>query len=166
MICIISYIMTEQDILIAIKLRLAVYSAGVNLHKWDSLEEKGVMEMMTYIFPKTGELAYYNLLLEIIKKHHSEYIPVGYYSLFKLPVQFEEEIISYLKSSADKTIFTLPEDPIAYLNSLSTVTCSPSLGPVYIGAIKDSGFETIMKITAFHYLSIFQDNTNSYPYFE
>ena len=69
--------MTEQDILIAIKLRLAVYSAGVNLHKWDSLEEKGVMEMMTYIFPKTGELAYYNLLLEIIKKHHSEYIPVG-----------------------------------------------------------------------------------------
>lgn len=158
--------MDTKTIQTIVKMRLAVYCAGCQKGLWPSLEDNGAKDMMEYIFPKTGGIAYYNLVIETMKNKHSEYIPAGEYSLFKLPVQFEEEIFSYLKSDNEDDLFSTPEDPISYLENLSTVTCSPSLGPIFIGAIKDSGLETILKLTAFHYLGIFKDNTNSYPYFE
>lgn len=158
--------MTEKNILDIIKLRFAVYSAGVIMHKWESLEDNGAKEMMEYIFPKSGGLAYYNLVIELMKKKHSEFIPSGEYSLFNLPVQFEEEIFSYLKTSSEEGLFSTPEDPMSYLENLSTIICTPSIDPILIGAIKDSGIESILKISAFHYLGIFKENTNSYPYFE
>lgn len=149
-----------------VKLRLIIYQLGVEHILWKSLEDNGAREMLDYIFPKTGKIAYYNLVVETAKAAHKDYVPVGEYSLYKLPVQFEEEILSFLKSNPDDESLAPKENPIQYLESLSTVTCSPSLAPVFIGAIKDSGIETILKIAAFHYLSIFNDNTNSYPYFE
>ena len=158
--------MDIKQIQLILKLRLAVYGLGVEKGLWHSLEYTGAKEMMKYIFPKTGNIAFYNLVIESMKNSHAEFIPSGEYSIFKLPVQFEEEILSYLKANPDDDSLTPEDNPKEYLESLSTVTCSPSLGPIFIGAIKDSGIETILRIAAFHYLSIFNDNTNSYPYFE
>lgn len=149
-----------------VKLRLVVYNLGVEHNLWKSLEVNGAKEMLDYIFPKTGKIAFYNLVVETVKTAHKDYVPVGEYSLFKLPTQYEEEILSYLKANPDDESFAPEDNSIQYLETLSTITCSPSLEPVFIGAIKDSGIETILKIAAFHYLSIFNDNTNSYPYFE
>lgn len=146
--------------------RLAIYQLGVDHGLWKSLEDNGAREMLDYIFPKTGKIAFYNLVVETAKAAHKDYVPVGEYSIFKLPTQYEEEILSYLKANPDDDSLMPEDNPKEYLESLSTVTCSPSLQPVFIGAIKDSGIETILKIAAFHYLSIFNDNTNSYPYFE
>lgn len=158
--------MEEYTIKNLVKARLAVYTLGVEHNLWKSLEDNGAKEMLDYIFPKTGKIAFYNLVVETAKAAHKDYVPVGEYSLFKLPTQYEEEILSYLKANPDDDSLMPEDNPKEYLETLSTVTCSPSLAPVFIGAIKDSGIETILKITAFHYLSIFNDNTNSYPYFE
>lgn len=158
--------MEHSTIQTIVKMRLAVYSAGCANGLWPYLEDNGAKEMMEYIFPKTGNIAFYNLVIESMKNKHAEFVPSGEYSIFKLPVQFEEEILSYLKASPNDDSLTPEDKPKAYLETLSTVTCSPSLAPVFIGAIKDSGIETILKVAAFHYLSIFNDNTNSYPYFE
>ena len=158
--------MEDNTIKKLVKLRLVVYILGVEHNLWKSLEDNGAKEMLDYIFPKTGKIAYYNLVVETVKAAHKDHIPAGEYNLFKLPVQFEEEILSYLKANPDDDSLAPEDNPIQYLEALSTVTCSPSLGPVFIGAIKDSGIETILKVAAFHYLGIFNDNTNSYPYFE
>ncbi len=149
-----------------VSLRLVVYNLGVEHNLWKSLEDNGAQEMLDYIFPKTGKIAYYNLVVETVKAAHKNYVPVGEYCLFKLPTQFEEEILSYLKANPTDFALTPQGDPILYLKDVATITCSPSFGPVFIGAIKDSGIETILKVAAFHYLNIFNDNTNSYPYFE
>lgn len=149
-----------------VKIRLVVYRLGVEKGLWPSLDDAGAKEMMEYIFPKTGKIAFYNLVIESMKNRHAEFVPSGEYSIFKLPVQFEEEILLYLKANPDDDSLMPEDNPKQYLETLSTITCSPSLEPVFIGAIKDSGIETILKIAAFHYLSIFNDNTNSYPYFE
>ncbi len=154
------------DIHNLVKLRIAVYKLGVVRGLWNSLEENGAMEMMEYIFPRTGMIAYYNLIIENVKAAHKDYIPVGEYSLFKLPTQYEEEVLSFLKANPTDDSLTFQDDPLIYLKNMATITCSPSLGPVFIGAIKDSGIESILKVTAFYYLSIFNDNTDSYPYFE
>lgn len=149
-----------------VKTRLVVYKLGVEHSLWKSLEDNGAQEMLDYIFPKTGKIAYYNLVVETVKAAHKDFVPVGEYSLFKLPTQYEEEILSYLKANSNDESLAPEDNSIHFLEDLSTVTCSPSLGPVFIGAIKDSGIETILKVAAFHYLGIFNDNTNSYPYFE
>lgn len=158
--------MTHTEILDIVKMRLAVYKAGVNAGIWKSLEDNGAREMMDFIFPKSGAIAYYNLIIEVMRNHHKKFIPAGDYSLYKLPVQFEEEIMSYLKSSDLSSTITLPDAPIDFLKSLATITCNHVIDSVNIGTIKDNGIENITKLMAVHYLDIFEQNTNSYPYFE
>ena len=140
--------MDESTIKNIVRLRLVVYTLGVRKGLWPSLEDAGAKEMMEYIFPKTGKIAFYNLVIESMKNKHAEFIPSGEYSIFKLPVQFEEEILSYLKANPNDDSLTPEDNPIEYLEALSTVTCSPSLGPVLIGAIKDSGIEYHKEVVA------------------
>lgn len=148
-----------------IKLRLAVYLQGVECGLWQSLEENGAQVMLEYIFPKTGRIAYYNLLMETVKSAHKDYVPMGEYSLFKLPVQYEAEVLNYLKSQTNNDLWVIPEDKMSYLDSLCTVDCQPVLNPVNLGGLKDAGLDTILSLCAFHYRTIFQQGTNSYPYF-
>ena len=148
-----------------VKLRLAVYLLGAEHGLWKSLEENGAREMMDYIFPKTGKIAYYYLVVETVKANHKDYVPAGEYSLFKFPVQYESEILSYLKSKAPKDIWDIPEDRISYLKSLCSVDCQTVISPVNLGSLKETGVDTILSMCAFHYLNIFRQGTQSYPYF-
>ena len=157
--------MDVEIILKLVKLRFVVYEQGAQCGLWKSLEENGAKEMLDYIFPKTGKIAFYNLMLETVTAAHKDYIPTGEYGLFKLPVQYEAEILGYLKSYIGEDIWTIPEDRVAYLQKMATVDCQSVLNPVNLGSLKDAGLENIMSLCAFHYLNIFQEGTNSYPYF-
>ena len=50
--------MTEQNIYDIIKMRMAVYKAGVKAGFWEGVDQSGASEMMNYIFPKSGNIAY------------------------------------------------------------------------------------------------------------
>lgn len=148
-----------------VRLRLAVYKQGVECHLWNSLEDNGAKEMLDYIFPKTGRIAFYNLMVETVKSAHKDFVPVGEYSLFKLPVQYEAEILNYLKGQAADDLWLIPADNLTFIKSLCTVDCHPALNPVNLGSLKDTGFSAIIAMCAFHYQNIFLQGTNSYPYF-
>lgn len=74
--------MFEQTIENIIKMRMAVYQAGVNAGCWTDIEGAGASAMMDYIFPKSGQIAYYNLLLEQMRKEHSM-LTGGVFFLYK-----------------------------------------------------------------------------------
>lgn len=89
--------MTNNDIEGILKMRMAVYQEGIKAGFWTDLNQSGASELMDYLFPKSGQLAYYNLLMEMIKSEHVM-LTGGVYFLFKMPVQMEKEIANYLKS--------------------------------------------------------------------
>lgn len=91
--------MTRQNIEEILKMRYSVYKAGANAGCWADIDQSGASDMMAYIFPKSGDIAYYNLVLELMRKEHNMFTG-GVYSLFKMPVQVEKEIIEYLKRAS------------------------------------------------------------------
>lgn len=155
----------ENTILNIIKLRFAVYYQGCKANQWKSIEVNNASTLLEYIFPKTGRLAYYNLILEQMRTLHRDYIPSGKYFLFNMPVQFEEQMLNYLKNHSDITPSTIVDDPEAFLASWATVACDNSLSPVNIGAIKDTDMESLLHVMAVYYKAAFENNCNCYPYF-
>lgn len=83
--------MHQENIENIIKMRLAVYKAGVDAQLWNDINQLGASEMMDYLFPKSGHIAYYNLILEYMRKEHNMIIG-GMYTLFKMPIQVEKDI--------------------------------------------------------------------------
>lgn len=51
--------MHQENIENIIKMRLAVYKAGVDAQLWNDINQLGASEMMDYLFPKSGHIAYY-----------------------------------------------------------------------------------------------------------
>lgn len=86
--------MKQKNIENILKMRVAVYQAGVKADFWKDINASGATAMMEYIFPKSGQMAYYNLLMEQMKVEH-KMLTGGVYSLFKLPVQVEKEIVDF-----------------------------------------------------------------------
>ena len=157
--------MDEKTIKDLVKLRLVVYSLGAEHGLWKSLEDNGAQEMLDYIFPKTGRIAYYNLVVECVKAAHRDYVPSGEYCLFKFPVQYESEILNYLKNQATDDLWVIPDDRIGFLKNLCTVDCQSVLNPVDLGSLKETGVDSIIAMCAFHFLNIFRQGTHSYPFF-
>lgn len=60
--------MTRQNIEEILKMRYSVYKAGANAGCWADIDQSGASDMMAYIFPKSGGIAYYNLVLELMRK--------------------------------------------------------------------------------------------------
>ena len=56
-------IMKQEEIEKILKIRVAVYQAGVGADFWKDINSNGANAMMDYIFPKSGQMAYYNLLM-------------------------------------------------------------------------------------------------------
>ena len=135
----------DNVLLNIIKLRIAVYFQGCNANQWKSIESNDASTLLEYIFPKTGRLAYYNLILEQMRTLHREYIPAGQYFLFNMPVQFEEKMLNYLKNHPEHTMKSLVADPEAFISSWATVACDNSLSPVNVGAIKDTDMELLLR---------------------
>lgn len=155
--------MTKQDITDLISLRWAIYYLGVKNHRWNDLAANSAKEYMDFLFPHTGQVAYYNLMLEIVRGKHNEWLPKGVYGLFRMPEQIEEKVMDYLKTS-------LPDfsekDAIVTVNGLATIQGGDSTTVVNIGRIDDIGLHDIIRLMAYYYRIVFENNVECYPYFE
>lgn len=154
--------MNENIICKLLSLRHAVYILGCKTGLWADLESNKTKEFMQYLFPKSGTLAYYNLMLEIVRKKHNEHVLPEYYYLFKFPTQVEEEALNYLKEHdlPDRTA-----DAEQWMGEMATIVCDTQFAPVYIGSLKDMKPETLLNLMAVHYRNLFANCTECYPYF-
>lgn len=157
--------MTVDNTISILKLRASVYLLGIQNGIWPSVDEENTTEMLKYLYPKSYNLAVYNLLMERMRKHHDGIIPLGEYSLFLLPAQQEEEIHRYLLNNTELSILSIVDNPQAYLEELNTITCDPVISEVNIGSIRSMDFDTLIRVIAFHYNEIFKNSVKSYPYF-
>lgn len=154
--------MTEQNIYDILKMRMAVYKAGVAAGFWKDIDEEGASEMMDYIFPKSGNIAYYNLVMEFMRKVHDMFSGSVFY-LFKMPAQVEKMMMDYLKRER-LDIASLGDDADAYLQSMDTIVTDHCFSTVNIGSYRQDGIDNLLRLCASHYRYSFQENVKSFPY--
>ena len=156
--------MTQQQIINLLKMRIAVYSAGIKAGFWNDIDQLGASDMMSYIFPKSGQIAYYNLIMEYMRKEHTMFSG-GVYSLCKMPVQVEKELLNYLKKEPiDFSHFV--QDADGYLKSMDTIVTNHGIFTVNIGAFSPQDIDTILNLCASHYRHSFQTQTKTFPYLD
>ena len=155
--------MEQTDIINLLKLRFAVYKAGCDKSLWPNLEENAAKEYMNYLFPKSSNLAFYNLMISSVQKTHEKFIPKEMYGLFKCPIQIEEELFAYLKAHLHDELFSI-NDPMEFIQSMCTIVCDPEFDVVYIGQLSDN-IDNSIRVMAYHYANLFTKNTSCFPYF-
>ena len=143
---------------------MAVYHAGVNAGCWTDIESAGASAMMDYIFPKSGQIAYYNLLLEQMRKEHAM-LTGGVFFLYKLPVQVEKEVVEYIRKG-NIDLLTIGADYENYLYSMDTIVTDHGFTTVCVGAFNSNEIDNLLRLCASHYRYAFQNNIQSYPYFD
>lgn len=156
--------MEQKDIENIVHMRIAVYQAGVKADFWKDINANGATAMMDYIFPKSGEMAYYNLLMEQMKVEH-KMLTGGVYSLFKLPVQVEKEIVDYLRSHSFD-FQKISQDADTYLEQMDTIATDHRFDIVCIGSFSANDIDNQLRLCASHYRYAFSNNVKSFPYFE
>ena len=156
--------MTNKDIEDILKMRMAVYQEGIKADFWSDINQAGASELMEYLFPKSGKLAYYNLLMEQMKSQH-KMLTGGAYSLFKMPIQIEKDITDYLKTH-EVDFSSLVADGALYLSKIDTITTDNLFDSVCIGALASSPLDSLLRLCASHYRYAFANNVKSFPYFE
>lgn len=154
--------MTQQDINDILKMRMAVYKAGIEVGAWKDVDSQGASDMMNYIFPKTGHMAYYNLILELMHMEHDMF-PGEAFSLFNLPIQFEKEILEYLKAK-ELDLQEIVSNATAYLQEMDTIVTDHSFVAVNIGTFRGDNIDQMLRLCASHYRHSFTENVKSYPY--
>lgn len=157
--------MIENELLELLRTRIAVYKAGVASGIWDDINALGAKDMMVYIFPKSGIIAYYNLILEYMRKKHED-LPEGVFNLFKMPVQAEKELMDYLKKHRDMELESLVANPRDYLNQRDTILTDHSNSPVRIGSTRETSVDDLLRLCASHYCYLFDNHVESFPYFD
>lgn len=145
-------------------MRMAVYQAGVNAGCWSDIEGAGASAMMDYIFPKSGQIAYYNLVLEQMRKEHAM-LTGGVFFLYKMPVQVEKEIVEYLRNG-DIDLLNIGADYESYLSSMDTIVTDHGFTTVCVGAFNSNEIDNLLRLCASHYRYAFQNNVQSYPFFD
>ena len=143
---------------------MAVYHAGVNAGCWTDIESAGASAMMDYIFPKSGQIAYYNLLVEQMRKEHAM-LTGGVFFLYKLPVQVEKEVVEYIRKG-NIDLLTIGADYENYLYSMDTIVTDHGFTTVCVGAFNSNEIDNLLRLCASHYRYAFQNNIQSYPYFD
>ena len=156
--------MTQLYIEQILKMRMAVYQAGISVGIWKDINQLGASDMMEYIYPKSGQVAYYNLIMEYMRKEH-DVITGGAYFLYKMPVQIEKEIMEYLKKNSIN-LLELGQAPEGYLQSMDTIPTDHCFTTVNIGSFSLSDIDSKLRLCASHYRYSFQSGVKSYPYFE
>lgn len=154
--------MTEQNIYDILKMRMAVYKAGVTAGFWKNIDEDGASEMMDYIFPKSGNIAYYNLVMEFMRKAHDMFSGSVFY-LFKMPAQVEKMMMDYLKRER-LNVVSLGCDADEYLQSMDTIVTDHSFSAVNIGSYRQDCIDNLLRLCASHYRYSFQEHVKSFPY--
>ena len=156
--------MTNNDIEGILKMRMAVYQEGIKAGFWTDLNQSGASELMDYLFPKSGQLAYYNLLMEMMKSEHGM-LTGGVYFLFKMPVQVEKEIADFLKSH-DVNLTSLVPNAETYLKEMDTIITDHRFDIVCVGSFAGNTLDNLLRLCASHYRHAFANNVKSFPYFE
>ena len=156
--------MTEQNIYDIVKMRMAVYRAGVKAGCWKDIDQDGASEMMNYIFPKSGNTAYYNLVMGFMRKSHDMFSGSVFY-LFKLPAQVEKTIMDYLKKKK-VNLLPLGENADEYLQSMDTIATDHCFTAVNIGSYRQGELDNLLRLCASHYRYSFQENVPSFPYMQ
>ena len=156
--------MTEQQIKDTLALRYAVYKLGAEKGFWQDLDKNSAKPVMDYLFARTSNIAYYNLMLETCKSKHTG--NQGEYNLFKLPARTEEELLNYMKAHLDLDVSKLVKEPVEYLQQKATVTIDPNEEPVNIGRMSEHDTDTLLALIASVYQRAFTQGVNNYPYFE
>lgn len=156
--------MKQEEIENILKMRVAVYQAGVIADFWKDINANGATAMMDYIFPKSGQMAYYNLLMEQMKMEH-KMLTGGVYSLFKLPVQIEKEIVDYLRNHSFDFL-NIGQDADVYLEQMDTIATDHRFDVVCIGTFSASDIDNHLRLCASHYRYAFINHVKSFPYFQ
>lgn len=156
--------MTNSEIQDILKMRMNIYAAGINAGAWKDINTAGASDMMAYLFPKSGQLAYYQLMMEQMRVAHSS-LTGGVYFLFKMPVQIEKEISDYLRKE-EIDLNTLVSNPSDYLLSMDSIPTDHSFTAVCIGVFSVQNLDSLLRLCASHYRYSFENNIQSYPYFE
>lgn len=156
--------MKQQDIENILKMRIAVYLTGVKADFWKDINANGATAMMDYIFPKSGEMAYYNLLMKQMRVEH-RMLTGGVYSLFKLPVQVEKEIVDYLRNHSFD-FQSIGQDADTYLEQMDTIATDHRFDVVCIGSFSANNIDNQLRLCASHYRYAFTNHVKSFPYFQ
>lgn len=156
--------MKQQDIENILKMRIAVYLTGVKADFWKDINANGASAMMDYIFPKSGQMAYYNLLMEQMRVEH-RMLTGGVYSLFKLPVQVEKEIVDYLRNYSFD-FQNIGQDADTYLEQMDTIATDHRFDVVCIGSFSANNIDNQLRLCASHYRYAFTNHVKSFPYFQ
>ncbi len=156
--------MKQQDIENILKMRIAVYLTGVKADFWKDINANGASAMMDYIFPKSGQMAYYNLLMEQMRVEH-RMLTGGVYSLFKLPVQVEKEIVDYLRNHSFD-FQSIGQDADTYLEQMDTIATDHRFDVVCIGSFSANNIDNQLRLCASHYRYAFTNHVKSFPYFQ
>lgn len=156
--------MEQRDIENIIRMRIAVYEAGIKAGFWTDINKAGAADMMNYIFPKSGQMAYYQLLMEQMKVEH-KMLTGGVYSLFKLPVQVEKEIVDYLRNHTFD-FADISQQAEEYIAKMDTIATDHRFDIVCIGSFSANDIDNQLRLCASHYRYAFSNNVKSFPYFE
>lgn len=159
--------MTDNQIKNIIDLRWSVYRLGASHGRWEALSDDDVRGFMEFLFPKSKNLAAYNLMRNVVLSSESiKTIPVGAYNLFKFPEQIEEEILNYQKRNLDTDFSIVEERAGSVLDSLATVVSDSDLFSSSIGTLDENGLDNTIAILAYRYRTSFKNNTDNNPYFQ
>lgn len=124
--------MTEQQIKDTLALRYAVYKVGASKGFWQDIDKNSAKDVMAYLFPRSGNIAYYHLIIETCKeKLHANN---NTYNLFKLPARIEEELLNYFKKHLQFDIQEYVGSPSEYLDKNATGTVQDLEGLVNISS--------------------------------
>jgi hypothetical protein len=145
-------------------MRMAVYKAGIKAGFWNDIDQIGVSDMMNYIFPKSGQIAYYNLIMEFMRKEHTMFSG-GVFSLYKMPIQVEKELLDYLKKEAVDLAHLINDEGL-YLESMDTIVTNHGFFTINIGTFSPNEIDTILRLCASHYRYSFKNKVKSFPYFD
>lgn len=154
--------MTQQNIENILKMRMAVFQSGIKAGIWKDITASGASEMMNYLFQKSGHLAFYNLVLEYMRKQH-EMFTGSVYFLFRLPVQVEKELADYIKKEK-LDVSNLVEDGESYLETMDTIVTDHGIDIINIGSFNPNEVDNLLRLCASHYRYSFQTGVAAYPY--
>lgn len=154
--------LSNEDILSIVKMRMAVYAAGTETGAWKDIGASGASDMMAYLFPKSGRLAYFQLVMEQMRAHHDMFTG-GVFYLFKMPVQVEKEILEFLRNE-EIDINSFKDNAKEYLVEVDTIPTDHTLSIVNIGTFSLPNVSLLLRLCAAHYRYAFDNHIQSYPW--
>lgn len=120
------------------------------------------------IVPRTVRLSQYKGIHEAARRLHDEHVAVGgVYHLFRLPEEVEQDLQQRVLAAPEAWFAPLVSSgqAMATLETLAEAPTPIESGPQSLGQYSELYCPAGAKVLARHYLSAFQQDIRSYPYF-